>query len=119
MGTPQSPGHAAGFYQDWLTHDEPDDAWWDPVDFGRHLDRVPPATMVGGWYDVFLPAQVADYEALVAAGREARLTVGPWTHASPAGMGTALRDALEFFDRHVAPFPTERLRPRGAALCDG
>jgi putative CocE/NonD family hydrolase len=30
-----------------------------------------------------------------------RLTVGPWTHASPRGMGEAVRDSLEWFDQHV------------------
>jgi uncharacterized protein len=101
-------GRSADFFQDWLTHDVPGDAWWDPVDFGRQLDRVPPSTLVGGWYDIFLPAQVADYEALRAAGREVRLTVGPWIHASPRGMGEAVRDGLEWFDAHVrsAPAPS-------------
>jgi hypothetical protein len=95
-------GRRAGFYQDWLNHDMPGDTWWDPVDFSRHLAEVPPSTLVGGWYDLFLPAQIADYEALRAAGREARLTIGPWTHASPRGMGEALHDGLEWFDAHVA-----------------
>jgi hypothetical protein len=100
-GDASAIGHPASFYQDWLTYDTPGDAWWDPLNFGRQLDKVPPSTLVGGWYDVFLPAQVADYEALRAAGREARLTIGPWTHATPRGMGEAVRDALEFFDQHV------------------
>jgi putative CocE/NonD family hydrolase len=94
-------GLPAPFYQDWLRHETPGDAWWDPVDFGRRLDAIPPSTLLGGWYDLFLPAQVADYEALRSAGRDARLTVGPWTHASPRGMGEALRDGLEWFDEHV------------------
>jgi putative CocE/NonD family hydrolase len=94
-------GHPAAFYQDWLTYDTPGDVWWDPVDFGRRLAQVPPSTLVGGWFDPFLPAQVADYEALQAAGREVRLTVGPWTHASPSGIGAAVRDSLEWFDQHV------------------
>jgi hypothetical protein len=94
-------GHPAGFFQDWLTHDLPGDTWWDPIDFGRQLAAVPPSTLVGGWYDLFLPAQLADYRALRAAGREVRLTVGPWTHASPRGMGEAVRDGLEWFDAHV------------------
>jgi hypothetical protein len=95
-------GHPSAFFQDWLTYDAPGDTWWDPVDFGRRLADVPPSTLVGGWYDVFLPAQVADYEALEAAGRDVRLTIGPWTHASPRGMGEAVRDGLEWFDQHVA-----------------
>jgi hypothetical protein len=94
-------GRSATFYQDWLTHDIAGDTWWDPVDFGRQLGAIPPSTLVGGWYDLFLPAQIADYEALSAAGREVRLTIGPWSHTSPGGMGEAVRDGLEWFDAHV------------------
>jgi uncharacterized protein len=96
-------GDPVGFYQDWLIHEVPGDAWWDEVDFGRRLDHVPPATLVGGWYDLFLPDQIADYQALRAAGRRVRLTIGPWKHASPGGMAAAVRDGLEFFDEQLAP----------------
>ena len=85
-------GQTAPPYQDWLEHSRPGDPWWDGIDFGRRLERVPPASLVGGWYDLFLPAQVADYEALRRAGRPARLTVGPWTHASPGLFGETVRD---------------------------
>jgi putative CocE/NonD family hydrolase len=93
-------GRPVDFYQDWLTHEAPGDPWWDGINFGRRLERIPPASLVGGWYDVFLPSQVADYVALRQAGREARLTIGPWTHASGRGMAAALRDGLEWFDAH-------------------
>ena len=94
-------GRPVPYYQDWLTHDEKGDAWWDPLDFGRRLDNCPPASMTAGWYDIFLPAQVADFEALQSRGVPARLTIGPWVHASPAGMAASLRDALPWFDAHV------------------
>ena len=70
-------GRSLSFYQDWLVHEQPEDPWWDPVDFSVELSRVPPASLVGGWYDVFLPAQIADFVALRAAGRQARLTSDP------------------------------------------
>jgi putative CocE/NonD family hydrolase len=89
------------FYQDWLVHEQPGDPWWHPVDFGRDLGRVPPMSLVGGWFDIFLPDQVADFEALVRAGRTARLTIGPWTHTSPKAGGEQLRDALDWFDEHL------------------
>ena len=94
-------GHHVGFYQDWVTHEAPLDPWWDPVKFGRHPERAAPATLVGGWYDVFLPSQVADFEALRAAGRDARITIGPWTHTSPRGLACSVRDGLEWFDHHL------------------
>jgi putative CocE/NonD family hydrolase len=69
---------------------------------------------LGGWYDIFLPAQIEDYVAVRAAGREARMTIGPWTHASPAGMGTSLREALAWFDEERRPSSTVRLFVMGS-----
>jgi uncharacterized protein len=105
-------GEAWPPYQDWLEHSEPGDAWWEPVDFGRRLERVPPASLVGGWYDLFLPAQVADYEALRQAGRVARLTIGPWTHASPGLFAETVRDGPAWWDERLAE-QSER-EPRAA-----
>jgi putative CocE/NonD family hydrolase len=61
---------------------------------------------VGGWYDIFLPGQVADYEALRDAGRTTRLTIGPWTHSSPRNLAAALRDGLAWFEQHVGEAPS-------------
>jgi putative CocE/NonD family hydrolase len=105
-------GHHVDFYQDWLSHEAPGDDWWEHLDFGRQLANVPPASLVGGWYDVFLPSQIADYESLRSAGRRARLTVGPWTHASPGGLGMALRDALDFYDEELRGTPSRRAAVR-------
>jgi putative CocE/NonD family hydrolase len=91
-------GRRVDYYQDWLEHERPGDPWWEPVDFARSVATCPPATLLGGWYDIFLPAQVDDYVALVGAGRRARLTIGPWTHASPGAAAAGIRDALEWFD---------------------
>jgi hypothetical protein len=95
-----------------LVHDAPGDPWWRPVDFGAGAQHAPPATLLGGWYDIFLPKQVADFEALIAAGRTARLTIGPWTHASPGGMAAAVRDGLDWFDTHLLD-GNARLQKRG------
>jgi putative CocE/NonD family hydrolase len=94
-------GESAPFYQEWLEHSAPGDTWWDPIDFGRHMAQVPPASLVGGWYDIFLPSQVADYEALRAAGRSARLTIGPWHHSSAGLVGETIRDSLQWFDSQL------------------
>ena len=101
-------GEPVGFYQDWLEHSAPGDPWWDPVDFGRRLEKVPPASFIGGWYDLFLKAQVDDYEALRRAGRTARLTIGPWTHTSPALFAETVRDGPRWFDSQLDPDPEER-----------
>jgi putative CocE/NonD family hydrolase len=94
-------GTRVGFYQDWLARMD-DDAFWAPVEFDRHLASLSvPVTMVTGWYDMFLPAQLADYEALRAAGNHVRLTIGPWKHTDLGGAGEALRDSLDWFGTHL------------------
>ena len=94
-------GQSSQPYQDWLEHSTPGDPWWDGIDFGQRLEKVPPASLIGGWYDLFLPAQVADYEALRRAGRTARLTIGPWTHASPGLFAETVRDGPEWFEEQL------------------
>ena len=96
-------GEPMAFYQDWLEHSAPGDPWWDPVDFGRRLEQVPPSSFIGGWYDLFLKAQVDDYEALRRAGRTARLTIGPWTHTSPGLFAETVRDGPRWFDSQLGP----------------
>ncbi len=101
-------GESVAFYQDWLAHSTPGDPWWQDADFGRRLDRVPPASFIGGWYDLFLKAQVDDYEALRRAGRTARLTIGPWTHASPALFAETVRDGPRWFDSQLGTGRADR-----------
>jgi uncharacterized protein len=101
-------GEVVPFYQDWLARQH-DDAFWAPVEFERHLDAVSaPVTMVTGWYDIFLPVQLADYRALRDAGREVRITIGPWKHADPGVAMESLRDALDWFATHVDGLPAGR-----------
>ncbi|MGA7987687.1 MAG: CocE/NonD family hydrolase [Candidatus Dormiibacterota bacterium] len=102
-------GERVPFYQDWLSRKD-DDAFWAPVEFERHLDSVAvPVTMVSGWYDMFLPAQLADFRALREAGHDARITIGPWKHADPGLAGEGVRDALDWFGVHLGGGST-RLR---------
>jgi uncharacterized protein len=106
-------GARVAFYQDWLARMD-DDAFWAPVEFDRRLSSLTvPVTMVTGWYDMFLPAQLADYQALRAAGRDVRLTVGAWKHTDPGAAGEALRDALNWFGTHLLDDRDDRSqRPR-------
>ena len=81
-----------------------------------------PSFHTAGWYDIFAQGTLDNYAAMAAAGREARLIVGPWTHhafADPVGQGLfgirASRDGvpvhelgdwkdlqLAWFRRHLA-----------------
>jgi putative CocE/NonD family hydrolase len=94
-------GHPVPFYRDWLAHERPKDPWWEPLDFGKELSRVPPASLIGGWFDIFLTEQVRDYVRLRDAGRPARLTIGPWTHTNGKIGAAGLRDALTWFDVYL------------------
>ncbi len=97
-------GREVGWFQDWLVGGGPDgDGYWVPErDHRRRVGEVTaPMTMLGGWHDIVLDGQLADYQALRAAGHRPYLTIGPWTHAHPAGFGTALREALTWFHAHV------------------
>jgi hypothetical protein len=92
-------GHDVDYVRDILTHDA-DAPRWAGL---SHRDRVAqvtvPVSSIGGWYDIFLPGQLRDFEILQAAGRPARLTIGPWTHLTPDPI--PVREALEFGLAHA------------------
>ncbi|HEV2310285.1 MAG TPA: CocE/NonD family hydrolase [Acidimicrobiia bacterium] len=85
-----------------VEHPGQDNPHWAPLDYSRNVGDVEAAVLqVGGWYDLFLPQQIADRAALAAVGRTTRLVIGPWTHVAPGGFGPQIREALHFLDRHV------------------
>lgn len=99
-------GKRVGFYQDWLEHNAPDDPWWQEVDFSATVGAIPaPIHLLGGWYDIFLPHILADYTRLRQAGKQAYLTIGPWTHASPGAFSVMLRESLAWFRTHLLGEP--------------
>ena len=55
-----------------------------PIMTSADLTRLPPVSMVTGWWDLFVPLQLRDYAAIRAAGVTARIIVGPWLHGEPA-----------------------------------
>jgi putative CocE/NonD family hydrolase len=105
-------GHRVGFYQDWLDHASPGDPWWDEVNFSPYAALAPPSSHLAGWFDLFLLSQLDDYVRARQAGREARLTVGPWTHSGPGALAAGLRDALEWFDIQLRRRPDRSGRDR-------
>jgi hypothetical protein len=95
-------GGRVHFFQDWLEHNAPEDAWWGAADFsGSVAELTVPIHLIGGWYDIFLPWTLKDYLALHRAGRRPYLTLGPWTHGTPAGMAAAARESLVWFKAHL------------------
>jgi putative CocE/NonD family hydrolase len=95
-------GKRAHFFQDWLEHSAPGDAWWNAADFsGSVAELTAPIHLIGGWYDIFLPWMLNDYLALHRAGRRPYLTLGPWTHSEPKGMAAAVRESLAWHKAHL------------------
>ncbi|NGY63070.1 CocE/NonD family hydrolase [Lentzea sp. NEAU-D13] len=92
-------GERSQYLQDILAHDA-DDPFWSRLD---HRERVAktaaPVSSIGGWYDIFLAGQLRDFRTLQEAGKNPRLTIGPWTHAERNNV--AIMEALEFGLAHA------------------
>jgi uncharacterized protein len=115
-------GHPVGFYRDWLEHDKPGDPYWASADFRPLLDDIGvPVTLLAGWYDVFLPQMLADYQRLRAGGQQARLTVGGWHHTSPELSRQEFADAFDWFGIHLLGRTpaTDRAEVRVEVMGDG
>ncbi len=94
-------GATRPYWQHWL--DDDDTGYWGQHSFTAGPGKVTAAvSMLGGWYDFFLPAQLRDYAALRAAGHEPRLTIGPWRHADKNAPGIWLREGLEFLTARLS-----------------
>lgn len=95
-------GTAGPGFRDWLAH-EPGDPWWRDIDFRAGArDGSAPVHIVAGQHDVFLPESILDYQVARDAGRNVKLTLGPWTHTDPAWTGIALREAFGWFGTHLS-----------------
>jgi hypothetical protein len=89
-------GHHDDYIQNILAHDA-DDPFWAAADHRHRVAGISvPASLLGGWYDIFLPGQLRDYQALQQAGRTARLTVGPWPHVSLEAARLGIQETLDF-----------------------
>ena len=109
-------GHPVGYYREWLEHDKPGDPYWAATDFRPLLrDIGVPVSMLAGWYDMFLPQMLADYQELRAGGQDARLTVGAWHHTSQELFRQEFADAFDWFGRHLLG----RTPPAGEARVKG
>ena len=89
-------GHHSGYIQDILAHDSGAPRWAGIDHRHRVAEVTVPVSSIGGWYDIFLPGQLRDFQILQEAGRPARLTVGPWTHASMGAFRASMRETLGF-----------------------
>jgi putative CocE/NonD family hydrolase len=94
-------GKSWPFYKDTVTRTE-DDPRWEGWDRRVDLPHVTvPASFVAGWYDPFLMDQLKDFHALQATGTPARMTIGPWTHASKGASNASVKDTLDWTGLHA------------------
>ena len=105
-------GRPAGYYRGWLEHDQPGDPYWTPTDFRPILPALGiPVTMIAGWYDLFLPLMLTDYQTLRAHGQQVRLRIGAWRHSSPLMLRHSLHDALDWFAQYLRHEGSSSTRP--------
>jgi uncharacterized protein len=99
-------GATVAYWQEWMDHVEPDDPYWIERAHDTTVGQVDvPVRMTTGWYDIFLPWQVADFVALRAAGRSPTITIGPWFHGSGELLAQGFRDTLDHFRVHLLGDP--------------
>jgi putative CocE/NonD family hydrolase len=104
------------FFNDWVLHTDRDDYWAQIDGHDRARRLLVPVLLMAGWYDPFLPTQLADYariqrEADPAIARETRLVIGPWAHAEEVALPDraslrnfrleCLAPTIAWFDRHL------------------
>lgn len=92
----------SAIWQLWVDHTDPNDSVWQSVNHARAAATTSAAIhSVTGWFDLFLDRQLADHAAVVAAGGEPYLTIGPWHHLDPRMQLAALKMGMDWFDTHL------------------
>lgn len=107
-----------GFFDDWVKHPTRD-AYWQAIDGeDRPATLQAPVMLMAGWFDPFLPGQLADFvrvrrDARPDVAAATRLIVGPWAHAETVSLPGGIRNrnyrleslapSLPWFDRHLRP----------------
>ena len=66
------------FFNDWVMHEKYDE-YWQKLNFRGKSNAT--ALSMAGWYDLFLKAQIDDFQALSSKDNPgSRLVIGPWAH---------------------------------------
>ncbi|RSN68094.1 CocE/NonD family hydrolase [Actinomadura sp. WAC 06369] len=94
-------GRPEPFLREVAAHTEPGDGFWAATDHSAAVAATTaPASMVTGWWDLFLRGQLRDFAALDAAGRGPRITIGPWGHDARA-LRAVLADQVSWLRAHL------------------
>jgi putative CocE/NonD family hydrolase len=97
---------ATGGEVDWFragfTSPGREDEYWLARNYSAEVPEVTaPVQLVGGWYDILLPWMLDDFVALQEAGRRPQLTIGPWSHTSPALAARGHREGIAWLRAHL------------------
>jgi len=101
-------GAPVPFWRDFVDHGAPGDEFWSAAQADHdHADltRMPPVSMVTGWWDLFLPEQLRDFAALRAAGVTVSITIGPWLHGEPGEMKAAMQQDIAWLEHRLEGAP--------------
>ncbi|MEU7634488.1 CocE/NonD family hydrolase [Streptomyces sp. NPDC039016] len=80
---PTGPAAELPWLAEALAHTDRDDPYWHGASTAEAAARpTVPTCLIGGWQDVFLDQNLAQYRRLRRADSETALLVGPWTHTS-------------------------------------
>jgi uncharacterized protein len=105
-------GAPVPFWRDFVDHAGPGDDFWAGADHERaDLTRLPPVSMVTGWWDLFAAEQLRDYAAIRAAGVEARIIVGPWLHGEPGEIKATTQQDVAWLGQHLSGGPAPSGKP--------
>jgi putative CocE/NonD family hydrolase len=92
-------GEPLAYYQDWLTHADPQDGYWRAINFSPLVGKTTAAVnLVSGWYDIFLRETLSDYMNLRASSHSPYLTIGPWSHLDADCLWESVRQGIIWFD---------------------
>ena len=73
--------------------------FWETTGENKKIDQLSiPICMATGWYDIFLPWQLIDYQKLCSTAVQPYLTIGPWAHSQIKGLGNSIRESIIWFN---------------------
>ncbi|MEO3871741.1 CocE/NonD family hydrolase [Nonomuraea sp. B12E4] len=94
-------GKKVPFMREVAAHAEPGDEFWSGTENNAAVAKLTtPTSMVTGWWDLLLPAQLRDFVALREAGRHSRIVIGPWGHDLGA-IRALLVDQVSWLSAHL------------------
>jgi len=106
------------FFDDWVKHSARD-SYWQAIDGdNRAADLRSPVLLMAGWFDPFLPSELADFIEIRRHARRdvasaSQLVIGPWGHAETVALPDGVRPrnyrleslapSVPWFDRYLQP----------------